>query len=177
MVFTWLPAERCCEVIGQHSITGGRSVFLHAHVMAASWVSVGSCRGGFHEEDGLALKYHHLVKLPSWLTVCVNKEWEKILMSCEQIYLFPAFYVLFFFFYCTFNNRSKIHLFTNTAVTFSILFYLLACLKKIFLCLFVHIIIVLLLHFTVLHFVFLSWKVGYNIFLPYIYPFLFTNCF
>lgn len=111
MVFTWLPAERCCEVIGQHSITGGRSVFLHAHVMAASWVSVGSCRGGFHEEDGLALKYHHLVKLPSWLTVCVNKEWEKILMSCEQIYLFPAFYVLFCFFYCTFNNRSKIHFF------------------------------------------------------------------
>ena len=81
-------SESCREVIHQHSITGGRSVCLFAHVTAASQPLGCSSRGGFHEEDGSALKYHHLARLPSMVN-CVSEQriQEDPDDMCGQIYL------------------------------------------------------------------------------------------
>lgn len=45
-------SESCREVIHQHSITGGQSIYMFAHITAHR-LSVSSGSGGFHEVDGL----------------------------------------------------------------------------------------------------------------------------
>lgn len=94
--FHMASSASCREVIRQHSITGGQNISSvrprHSSCVQAFSFSVSSSRGGFHEEDGSPVKYHHLARLPSWLTMCFNREYEKILMSCGQNYLFHAFF-------------------------------------------------------------------------------------
>lgn len=86
--FHMASSESCREVIRQHSITGGQSVCLFAHVTAAFQPLGCSSRGGFHEEGGSALKYHHLARLPSLVNrVSEQRIREDPDVMCGQIHL------------------------------------------------------------------------------------------
>lgn len=86
--FHMASSESCREVIRQHSITGGRSICLFRPRNSSL---LAFCELSQEVSMRRMARYHHLARLPAWLTMCLNKEYEKTLMPCGQIYLFAAF--------------------------------------------------------------------------------------